>query len=74
MARLDHARGRSALLRPDRWWGGPIGLIALKIGAVSGGVALLVRTARLGRTRLARNCLLVAAAIGVVGVLSNLVG
>jgi hypothetical protein len=54
--------------------GGPIGLIEVKLGVVLVGVLLLVRTARLGRARLARNCLLVALGIGVLGWASNLVG
>jgi hypothetical protein len=33
-----------------------------------------VRTARAGRPRLARNCLLIAAVIGMLGWTSNLVG
>jgi hypothetical protein len=53
---------------------GPIGLIELKLGVVLGGLYLFVRTARVGRPRLARNCLLLAAAIGMLGWTSNLVG
>jgi hypothetical protein len=53
---------------------GPIGLIELKLGVVLGGVALLVRTAQVGRRRLARNCLLVAVGLGILGWTSNLVG
>jgi len=54
--------------------GGPIGLIELKLGVVLAGLYLFVRTARVGRPRLARNCLLLAAAIGMLGWTSNLVG
>ena len=53
---------------------GPMALIEVKLTVVLGAVLVLVRTARLGRPRLARNCLLVAAAIGVLGFASNLVG
>jgi hypothetical protein len=53
---------------------GPLGLVQLKLGVVLVGVLLFVRTARAGRPRLARNCLLIAAAIGLLGFASNLVG
>ena len=53
---------------------GPIGLIELKLGVVLAGVVLLVRTAQVGRARLARNCLLLAVGIGILGWTSNLVG
>ena len=53
---------------------GPIGLIELKLGVVLAAVLLLVRTAQVGRPRLARNCLLLAAGMGVLGWSSNLVG
>src|SRR5258708_1081130 len=53
---------------------GPIGLVELKLGVVLAGVLLFVRTARVGRPRLARNCLLIAACIGMLGWSSNLVG
>jgi small-conductance mechanosensitive channel len=53
---------------------GPVGLIELKLGVVLAGVLLFVRTAQVGRPRLARNCLLVAACIGLLGFTSNLVG
>ena len=53
---------------------GPIGLIELKLGVVLTGVLLFVRTAQLGRPRLARNCLLIAACFGLLGFASNLVG
>ena len=53
---------------------GPLGLIAFKLGIVLAGVALFVRTAHLGRARLARNCLLMAVTLGMLGVASNLVG
>jgi hypothetical protein len=54
--------------------GGPLSLVELKLGVVMAGVLLFVRTARLGRPRLARNCLLVAAVLGMLGWTSNLVG
>jgi Domain of unknown function (DUF5658) len=53
---------------------GPIGLIEVKLAVVLAGLFLFVRTARLGRPRLARNCLLLAAGIGILGWSSNLVG
>jgi hypothetical protein len=53
---------------------GPIGLIELKLGVVAGAVLLFVFTAQVGRPRLARNCLLLAAGIGILGWSSNLVG
>ena len=53
---------------------GPGGLIALKLVVVLGGVLLFVRTAQLGRARLARNCLLFAVGVGMLGAASNLVG
>jgi hypothetical protein len=53
---------------------GPLGLMELKLGVVIAAVVLFVRTAQVGRARLARNCLLLAAAIGLLGLASNLVG
>ena len=53
---------------------GPLGLMELKLGVVTAGVVLFVRTARAGRARLARNCLLMAVGIGLLGWASNLVG
>jgi hypothetical protein len=53
---------------------GPLGLTAAKLGVVLAGVWLFVRTADAGRPRLARNCLLLAAGIGLLGFTSNLVG
>jgi hypothetical protein len=53
---------------------GPMGLVALKLGVVMAGVLLFVRTAQAGRPRLARNCLLMAVCIGLLGFTSNLVG
>jgi hypothetical protein len=53
---------------------GPLGLAAAKLGVVGLGVLLFVRTARSGRPRLARNCLLLAAGIGLLGFASNMVG
>jgi hypothetical protein len=53
---------------------GPVGLVEVKLGVVAIGVLLFVRTAQVGRARLARNCLLLAGGIGVLGWSSNLVG
>jgi hypothetical protein len=53
---------------------GPLGLVELKLGVVLGGLLLMLRTARAGRRRLARNCLLLAAGLGLLGFASNLVG
>ena len=53
---------------------GPLGLMELKLGVVTAGLVLFVRTAKAGRARLARNCLLMAAGIGLLGLTSNLVG
>ncbi|HTD78423.1 MAG TPA: hypothetical protein VK898_12355 [Chloroflexota bacterium] len=53
---------------------GPLGLMELKLGVVIAGLVLFVRTARAGRARLARNCLLIAVGIGLLGWASNLVG
>jgi hypothetical protein len=52
---------------------GPLGLAVAKLGVVGAGVLLMVRTAQMGRPRLARNCLLLAAGIGLLGFTSNLV-
>ncbi len=54
--------------------GGPAGLVAAKLAVVLGGVLLFVRSAHAGRPRLARNCLLIAAGIGLLGFTSNMVG
>ena len=54
--------------------GGPLGLVELKMGVVLGAVLLFVRTAQAGRPRLARNCLVIACALGMLGFASNLVG
>jgi small-conductance mechanosensitive channel len=53
---------------------GPVGLAEVKLGVVMAGLFLFMRTARLGHPRLARNCLLLAAGIGLLGFASNLVG
>jgi hypothetical protein len=53
---------------------GPLGLVELKLGVVLAGIVLFVRTAQAGRPRLARNCLLIAAGLGMLGWASNLVG
>jgi small-conductance mechanosensitive channel len=53
---------------------GPLGLVELKLGVVLAAVLLFVRTAQLGRPRLARNCLVLAVCFGILGFASNLVG
>jgi hypothetical protein len=53
---------------------GPAGLVPIKLGVVGSGVLLFIRAAQAGRPRLARNCLLLAAGIGLLGFSSNLVG
>ena len=53
---------------------GPLALVEFKLGVVLAAVVLFVRTAKVGRPRLARNCLLIAAVIGILGWTSNLVG
>jgi hypothetical protein len=52
---------------------GPLGLVALKLGVVAFSVALFVRFAQIGRARLARNCLLFAVGVGMLGFASNMV-
>ena len=52
---------------------GPLGLIEAKFLIVGLGVVLFLRAAKVGRARLARNCLLLAAALGALGFSSNLV-
>ena len=54
--------------------GGPLGLVEVKLGVVLAGVLLFVRTAQLGRPRLARNCLVIATCVGLLGFASNMVG
>jgi hypothetical protein len=53
---------------------GPLGLVETKLGVVLAGVLLFVRTVQAGRPRLARNCLLLAVGLGMLGFASNLVG
>ena len=53
---------------------GPVGLAEVKLAVVAGGIVLFMRTARAGRARLARNCLVLAMLIGLLGAASNLVG
>lgn len=53
---------------------GPVGLIDVKLGVVAAAILLLARTARAGRPRLARNCLLITFGLGMLGFTSNLVG
>jgi hypothetical protein len=52
---------------------GPIGLAQAKLGVVGLGVLVFVWTARVGRARLARNCLVFAVGAGVLGATSNMV-
>jgi hypothetical protein len=52
---------------------GPLGLVEAKLSVVLAGLGLLVLMARAGRPRLARNCLLLAVCLGVLGWTSNLV-
>jgi hypothetical protein len=54
--------------------GGPLRLAEVKLAVVMIGVLVFMRTARAGRPRLARNCLLLAAGIGLLGFASNLIG
>jgi hypothetical protein len=53
---------------------GPIGLVELKLSVVVTALWLFVSVARAGRPRLARNCLMIAAILGVLGWASNMVG
>ncbi|MBV9356292.1 MAG: hypothetical protein JO023_12285 [Chloroflexi bacterium] len=50
---------------------GPAGAAVVKLSVAVLVVTLLLRLARAGRAQLARNCLLVAIDIGLVGLLSN---
>lgn len=59
------------LLRAALASAGPEGAAAVKLGAATLAVMFFVALAHAGRTRLARNCLLLAVDIGLVGVLSN---
>jgi Domain of unknown function (DUF5658) len=52
---------------------GPVGLTLVKLGVVLCGVLALLLLARAGRTRLARNALLLVALLGLLGLVSNLV-
>jgi uncharacterized membrane protein len=54
--------------------GGPLRLAEVKLAIVMTCLLLFMRTARAGRPRLARNCLLLAAGIGLLGFASNMVG
>jgi hypothetical protein len=65
---------QNPLARFIMYTAGPIGLVEVKLGVVLAGVLLFVRTAQVGRPRLARNCLLISAGIGMLGWASNLVG
>jgi hypothetical protein len=53
---------------------GPLGLTMLKLGVVAAGILFFVHTAHAGRARLARNCLILAAGLGILGAASNMVG
>ena len=53
---------------------GPLGLVEAKLIVVLGAIVLFIRCAQAGRARLARNCLLLAFGLGVLGAASNLVG
>lgn len=59
------------LLRTALIQSGLAGATAFKLGGATVAVVMWLALARAGRGRLARNCLLLAVAIGLVGVLSN---
>ncbi len=65
---------QNPLARAVMYAAGPIGLAELKLAVVVVGLWLFVRVARAGRPRLARNCLVIAGVIGMLGWTSNLVG
>jgi Domain of unknown function (DUF5658) len=52
---------------------GPLGLAQVKLGVVAFGVMVFIWTARVGRARLARNCLVFVVGAGVLGATSNIV-
>jgi hypothetical protein len=64
---------QNPFIREIMYTAGPALLVAMKLTVVLAGVLLLMRTARHGRARLARNCLALTAGIGVLGAASNLV-
>jgi hypothetical protein len=74
MARHGIELEQNPLARYIMLTAGPLGLIPLKLGVVGFGVTMFVRAAQLGRARLARNCLVFSAGVGVLGVASNMVG
>lgn len=59
------------LMRDALLTGGPVQVAVFKIGAALLSVGAFLMLARLGRTQLARICLLLAADLGALGVLSN---
>ena len=50
---------------------GPVGLAVIKLGVAAVVVAVLQRLAHEGRSQLARNSLLIAVIVGLIGALSN---
>jgi hypothetical protein len=52
---------------------GPLGLVHAKLSVVLLGVLIFIWNARIGRARLARNCLVFALGVGMLGATSNLV-
>jgi hypothetical protein len=52
---------------------GPLGLVQAKLAVVLLGVLVFVWTARVGRARLARNCLVFALGVGMLGAASNMI-
>jgi hypothetical protein len=64
---------QNPLARSIMYNSGPLGLVQAKLGVVLLGVLVFVWTARVGRARLARNCLVFAVGAGVLGVTSNMV-
>ena len=65
---------QNPLARALMYRAGPAGLVEVKLAVVLVGLGLFVRVAHVGRPRLARNCLLIATVIGMLGWTSNLVG
>ena len=59
------------LMRVTWVWYGPAGVEVLKLGLALAALGLLLCLGAAGRTRLARNSLVLASAIATVGVLSN---
>lgn len=65
---------QNPLARAIMTLGGPLLLCEVKLGVVLAAILLFMRTAEAGRARLARNCLIAAMCIGLLGFASNLVG